>query len=299
MANAAGAISPDNNESVVVIVIRGAEPPPNRRIHGGMIIGNLTVTGLIISILLLAVLLILVGVVSYSKHFKFGQIKQVIPCGGNIARTIGRIARVISIFGYRLHHGPKVSRKRRHQAIADWAGGGASVSIQGFPFGTAIPATSIGVGIIHVEIASPAYTITILCITQRHRGCSHLSNLEVNQIVAFLGGIVIEPDDENIDLQIAKGVVANFTIDGDFFHITHSPIVGTQTGATHFPNGGPIIIRKVFGGHGHFNRTGFICRGVVIGASGHRNRDCSLSLGLGGNWLPCCPKRSQKPRQTH
>ena len=47
---------------------------------------------------------------------------------------------------------------------------------------------------------------TILCITQRHRGCSHLSNLEVNQIVAFLGGIVIEPDDEKeIALLYAKG----------------------------------------------------------------------------------------------
>ena len=106
---------------------------------------------------------------------------------------------------------------------------------------------------------------------------------------------MIETQNKCVDFQIAEGVVANCTIDGDFLHITHSPIVGTQTGTTHFPDSGPTIFRKVVGRHSHFNRTSFICRGVVIGASGHRNRDCSLSFGLGGN----CYRVARNAHRSH
>ena len=82
------AISPDNNERVGAIVKRGAEPPPNRRGDGGVIICNLGVTSFVIIILKLVILFVLIGVASCAKDFKLGKIKQVIGSSCNITGTV-------------------------------------------------------------------------------------------------------------------------------------------------------------------------------------------------------------------
>ena len=105
----------------------------------------------------------------------------------------------------------------------------------------------------------------------------------MNLVRTFLGGIVIEPQNESIDRQIGKSGVAHLAIDLDFFHIANGPIVGPQTCGTDFPDGCPTVIIQNLGGQSHFNGTGLIGRGRVVGASGHADGDCGASFALGGN----------------
>ena len=257
-----------------------------------MIIGNLTVTGLVIIILKLIVLFIAICIASGTEHFKFSKIKQVISGCGDTSRRIRCVTRVIRVFCHGLHHGQQIRRKRRHQAIGNRAGRRSAVAIQGFPLGTGIPTTNIGIRIIHVEITRTADIAVVTGITQANGGGSNLSDLEVNQVASFLGAVMVEAQNEHIDGQVGNCGIPNLSVDHNGLHITNSPIVGTLTGATHFPDGGPTVICQGACGQGDRHRTGFIGRGGIVGSSRNLHRDCGASLCNGGN-------RYRSTRHTH
>ena len=249
-----------------------------------MIIGNLTVTGLVIIILKLIVLFIAICIASGTEHFKFSKIKQVIRSSCDVAchitTTVGGVIRVLC---HGLHHGQQIRRKRRHQAIGNRAGRRSAVAIQGFPLCTGIPTTAVCIAGIPVEITTTGGSGIIHTVTQANGCGSDLANLEVNQVASFLGAVVVEPQNEHIDGQVGKSGIANLTIDHNGLHITNSPIVGTLTGATHFPDGGPTVISQGACGQGDGHRTGLVGRGGIVGSSGNLHRDCGASLCNGGN----------------
>ena len=140
------AVVVDIAEIVIVVVIRRTKAPPNRRGHGGMIISNLTVTGLIVIILKLIILFIGIRIISGSEYLKFRQVKQIISGSIHIALNItASVCHLVGLFGHRLHHGPQVRRKRRHKAVRNRAGGGSTIPVQGRTLIARFPAAIIGV----------------------------------------------------------------------------------------------------------------------------------------------------------
>ena len=78
-----------------------------------------------------------------------------------------------------------------------------------------------------------------MAVYQGHLGAADLADLEVDPVVALSGGIVVEPDNIDIDREVGKIGVSHVPVDGDGLGVAHVPVVVPLAGVGNGLDGGP------------------------------------------------------------
>ena len=265
VVSAGAAAGGDTAETVGVVGTDGPAPRIGRRAGGVVLVMDLAVARLVIVILGLVVLFRAVGIGPGAVVFVLRKQKQVIGGTGDIAGGVGSASGVVAVLGHRFHNRPEIRRQGCQQGVGRWAGGAGAVAAQhGLSHVAVIPPAAVRVRRVHGKGAGGAGIVSVIAVYQAHQGAVDLADLEVNQVASFLGAVVVEPQNEHIDGQVGKSGIANLTIDHNGLHITNGPIVGTLTGATHFPDGGPIVVIEDRAHKGGGNLTRLAPGGCVV-----------------------------------
>ena len=170
-----------------------------------MIIGNSLCIDIVcreICILLLLILLILVRIVTNAERLKLGQQEQVVRGRCDRSLRVAGIARVVRVLRDRLHHCPQIARQRCHKTVRQRACRRVGVAEQRLPHIAPIPATGIGEGRIHVEVARARLLVAILTIAQADKLSVDLTDQKVDTVRSLNAAVVVEADDENINRHI-------------------------------------------------------------------------------------------------
>ena len=120
-------------------------------------------------------------------------------------------------------------------------------------------------------------------IPQANVLAADLANLEVNAAASLPAGIVIKPNDKDVNGQVGDCISSHFSVDGDPLGIAHAPIIFTLTGVGNLLDSGPCITIQGGCGYGYGHATGLIRRSRVVRARRHLDGNGGGALGLGAH----------------
>ena len=118
----------------------------------------------------------------------------------------------------------------------------------------------------------------VVVVAQGHQLVTDLPQLEVDLVVPFSAGVVIEAGDECLDGEVGEGEALHGPVDGDRLGVAHAPHVGPVVGVTGRLDGSPAVAfqRIVEQVHGH--AALLAGRGGVVGVRRHADGDGVVHL---------------------